>query len=53
VRLRTLVEVVAHLGASGQVGLLDAPESGAPPGGRSGGPESVRLGQGPRQHRLL
>jgi hypothetical protein len=28
IRLRTLADVVAHLGASGRVGLLDAPRSG-------------------------
>ncbi|WP_245785041.1 helix-turn-helix domain-containing protein [Geodermatophilus amargosae] len=51
IRLHTLAEVVAHLGASGQLGLLDATEvRGAPPGGPQGRPTAVHLRQGPRQH---
>jgi Helix-turn-helix of DDE superfamily endonuclease len=44
VRLRTLADVIAHLGASGQVGLLDATEVWVrrPAAGRGGAP-SVRL----------
>jgi hypothetical protein len=50
IRLRTLADVVAHLGASGQVGLLDATEvrERRPAAGRAGRP--VRLGQGPGEH---
>ena len=50
VRLRTLADVVAHLGASGHVGLLDATEVRVrrPAAGRAGRP--VRLGQGPGEH---
>ncbi|MGR7025554.1 transposase family protein [Geodermatophilus sp. URMC 62] len=46
VRLRTLADVVAHLGASGQLGLLDATEVRVrrPAAGRSGRSPAVRLG---------
>ncbi|WP_448618436.1 hypothetical protein [Geodermatophilus sp. URMC 65] len=47
---RLLADVVAHLGASGQVGLLDAMavRLRRPAAGRAGRP--VRLGQGPGEY---
>jgi hypothetical protein len=52
IRLRTLADVVAHLGASGRVGLLSATEVRVrrPAAGRAGRQRFVS-GQGARQHR--
>src|SRR3712207_2780434 len=52
VRLRTLADVVAHLGAGGAGRPAGCHRgAGAPPGRGSRGSEPARLREGPREHR--